>query len=319
MFRLILLYQLHRVREKSERGGALNMYVVGHLSDPHLPLPKAEPVQLLNKRVLGWQSWHRRRKYIHRPDVLQALVSDIAQAEPDCIAVTGDIANISLPREFLCGRSWLETLGTPEKVMVIPGNHDAYVTMRWDEGLTHWMPYMQGDKAELFPSVRVRGEVALIGLSTAVPVPWFMASGRLGDEQLTALGDILEDLRKRDLFRLVMLHHPPAYARGGWRKALRDSSSLKALLKKTGAELVLHGHDHVPSLSKLAGPHGPISVLGVPSASAKPDRHGHGAAWNRYEIQRSKNGWLIGVRIRGVNADGATFTTRAQFDLITDP
>ena len=56
-------------------------------------------------------------------------------------------------------------------------------------------PWTKGDAeyahGETFPFVRVRGEVALIGLSTATPTGPLMASGHLGARQIDALAAIL--------------------------------------------------------------------------------------------------------------------------------
>eukprot|EP01034_Spumella_vulgaris_P007278 gene7278-9270_t len=91
---------------------------------------------------------------------------------PDHIALTGDLVNISLPDEFARASTWLEGLGTPEQVTVIPGNHDVYVATLWREGLGRWGAYMAGDGQPpatdfgVFPTVRRRGPVALVGLNS---------------------------------------------------------------------------------------------------------------------------------------------------------
>ena len=46
------------------------MFTLAHLSDPHLPMPKAEPLQLLNKRATGYLNWWRNRHRIHVPEAL---------------------------------------------------------------------------------------------------------------------------------------------------------------------------------------------------------------------------------------------------------
>ncbi len=77
------------------------MILLGHLSDPHLgPLPSARMRELAGKRAIGFVNWHRRRKTIHRGEVLSRIVSDLKAHHPDHIAVTGDILNIALPGEF---------------------------------------------------------------------------------------------------------------------------------------------------------------------------------------------------------------------------
>ena len=80
---------------------------------------------------------------------------------------------------------------------MIPGNHDAYVEVKWREAWAHWSDYMCGDGAgsghgesDSFPFLRRRGAIALIGMSTAVATPPTFATGRLGRRQISALAAI---------------------------------------------------------------------------------------------------------------------------------
>src|SRR3546814_219473 len=109
------------------------MFKLAHISDPHLgPLPPVRVAELLNIRFFGWLSWGRRRRALHRPEVLAALAADLAVLAPDHLVVTGDLTNIALPGEFVQVGRWLEGLGAPEGVTVVPGNHDAYVAVPWE-------------------------------------------------------------------------------------------------------------------------------------------------------------------------------------------
>ena len=65
----------------------------------------------------------------------------------------------------------------------------------------HWGDYMRGDDGGTFPFVRRRGPLALIGLSSAVPTPPFLATGRLGDAQLQKLAAVLDRSIGEDLPR----------------------------------------------------------------------------------------------------------------------
>jgi len=104
------------------------MLTLAHLSDPHLaPLPEPRWSELIGKRVTGYVNWQRKRRFIHDPAVLSAVAADVRAQAPDHIAVTGDVANISLPAEFRRGRDWLESLGSAQDVTFVPGNHDIYV------------------------------------------------------------------------------------------------------------------------------------------------------------------------------------------------
>src|ERR1043165_888296 len=231
------------------------MFTLAHLSDPHLPLPVARFGDLIGKRLTGYINWQRRRRFIHDPAGLAKLVADLKAQAPDHVAVTGDIANIALEEEFVRGRKWLQELGSLHDVSYVPGNHDAYVrqAVRYSP---QWAPYMSGDSGEPgFPYVRHRGPIALIGLSTAVATPVFMATGRLGGLQLAKLGELLEQLGQEKIFRVVLIHHPPV-SKAKRHKLLTDAAQFIRVIAAQGAELVLHGHDHLHMLNWLDGPDG---------------------------------------------------------------
>jgi 3',5'-cyclic AMP phosphodiesterase CpdA len=277
-------------------------FTLAHLSDPHLPpLPAARFAELAGKRVLGYLNWTRRRHKFHRRDVLDTLVSDLQAQSPDQIAVTGDIVNLALEAEFAPSQVWLESIGTPDRVTVIPGNHDAYARVTQHRFAQAWRDYLAGDEADSgvpFPFVRRRGPLALIGVSSAVPTPPFMATGKLGPSQLEALERILADLSAEQAFRVLLVHHP---LRSDARmKRLTDSQALLALLKRYGVELVLHGHDHVHSTIWIEGPQGKIPAIGVPSASALAHGRYPAAAYNLFAIEREGAAWRCEQTIRGM-------------------
>jgi 3',5'-cyclic AMP phosphodiesterase CpdA len=240
------------------------------------------PRPLLGKRMLGWLSWRLRRSAIHRVEVLDALVEDLAISRPDQIAITGDLTNLSLESEFVAARSWLRRIGAPDRVTLVPGNHDCYVHVPRRVGWDLWSEYLASDanahesfgEAGLasegsirFPSLRLRGPLALVGLSSAVPTRPFLASGEVGADQLAALERLLTALATTGLYRVVLIHHPPDPGATSARRGLRDAEALCRVLRRAGAELVLHGHLHRTRIGGIEGPSGPIPVLCVRSAS----------------------------------------------------
>jgi 3',5'-cyclic AMP phosphodiesterase CpdA len=283
------------------------MFVLAHLSDPHLgPLPTPHPLELLSKRGLGFLNWLRKRRVIHRPEVLAALVADLKARAPDHIAVTGDLINLSLSNEFAPAYAWLERLGDPAHVTAVPGNHDAYVRAAEGLALRCWGEYMRGDDGDTFPFVRRRGPLALIGLSTSLPTLPLAATGRLHGDQLSRLGPILSDIEREGAFRVVLIHHPPAAGANYFRR-LTDAAELRELLHRHGAELVLHGHLHEASLVWLPGPQSRIPVIGVPSASGAPGHHDDPAGYNLYQIDGAPGAWRCTMVARGMNDDGRGF------------
>jgi 3',5'-cyclic AMP phosphodiesterase CpdA len=288
------------------------MFVLAHLSDPHLgPLPRPRASELASKRLLGYINWQHGRRAIHRAEVLDAIVGDLRDARPDHVAVTGDLVNIALPAEFERARHWLETLGAPADVSLVPGNHDAYVRAAALARDRHWAPYMTGDAGTAtFPYVRRRGAVALVGLSTAVATPLFMATGRLGAEQIARTQAVLAELGAARLFRVVMIHHPPAASPSSHHKRLIDAAEFRHAIATAGAELVIHGHDHVHERHAIPGRDATgaaisVPVIGVPSASASAGARHQAAAYNLYRIDGAPGAFTCTVVSRGLTAAGA--------------
>jgi 3',5'-cyclic AMP phosphodiesterase CpdA len=172
------------------------MFSVGHLSDLHTtPVVVRNPAELFNKRFFGWLSWQIRRRKIHLDSVLDALIDDLADTAPDHLVVTGDLVNISLESEFPVAKKWLERLGTSDDVSLVPGNHDAYIEVPQAVSWDLWSEYIRSDSdsgcqsretaalrdpRDAFPTLRVRGPVAVVGVCSALPTPSLQATGTVG-------------------------------------------------------------------------------------------------------------------------------------------
>lgn len=296
------------------RAAAAETFTLAHLSDLHLTsLAGLRPRELLNKRLLGYGSWWLSRRHEHRPEVLAALARDLRDHKPDHVAITGDLTHLGTPGECREAAAWLRAFATPAQASVVPGNHDVYVRAPWAETIGLWSAYMTDDATEpraapssVFPFLRRRGPLALIGLSSAVPSKPIFALGRLGAAQLAALDRLLAATAAEGLPRIVLIHHPPLSDTVGWRKGLKDAAALRAVIARRGAELVLHGHAHRSVRGELRGPAGPVPVFGVPSASAF-GRHGGCAAYHLYRLSHRADRWWMEVRERTLDADSASF------------
>ena len=279
-------------------GGA--RVILAHLSDPHLPPPPGRGAgEGALKARIARAAW-RRKRHVHLPEVLAALLADIRAHRPDHVALTGDLVNVSAPAEIAAARDWLEALSPPHDLTLSPGNHDLMVD-RGPDPWAAWRPWME-DAPGPFPHLRVRGDVALVNLCSAVPTPVFSARGRLGPGQLDRLEVMLRETGAAGLRRVLLVHHPAEPGAAPARKALDDAPALAAVLARAGAELVLHGHLHRAGLGRLRGPDGPIPVLGAPSASSSRGG-GRLARWNLVHLP-SAPGEAVGVFARGLLEDG---------------
>ena len=113
-----------------------------------------------------------------------------------------------------------------------------------------------GTTARAFPFVRRRGPVAIIALTTSLPTGPFMATGRLGGEQLARLAEILIALVAR---AAVPRGADPSPADPD-APALHEAADRRADVprdhRRARCELMLHGHNHEQQLMWLDGPQG---------------------------------------------------------------
>ena len=298
------------------------MFTFAHLSDPHLAIQSAPGLRsLMNKRLIGYVSWRTRRRAIHETQVLAALTQAIKQAETDHIAITGDLTNIALPAEFRESQRWLQEFGPPERITLVPGNHDAYVGVPWAQSLGLWTEYMRGDDGPMastadFPSVRIRGPVAFVGVSSAHPSAPHLAVGSVGEAQLAELEKRLSELGRSGLFRIVLIHHPPVPGTVKPRASLVDGARFAAAIARAGAELVLHGHMHRMSQRAIDTPRGAVPVIGVASASARAQHaHREQAQFHLYRVSREDGRWHLELEIRALEESALAFRMQRRLSL----
>ncbi|TKT77369.1 metallophosphoesterase [Aquamicrobium sp. LC103] len=285
------------------------MFRLAHLSDIHLgPLPDLAYRDLASKRITGYINWRRNRRASLHEDVIDSIVADMKAARPDHIAATGDLMNLSLPGEIELSRLWLETLGEPDHVSVVPGNHDAYVPRALDKTCAAWAPWMLGDgmtepaRRGTFPYMRVRGPLALIGVSSARATAPFMASGFFGENQSKRLATLLDEAAARSLFRVVMIHHPPVRGAAPAHKRLFGIGRFQNVALRHGMDLVLHGHTHLPTTHWIDGVGGTrIPVVGVSAAGQTPGGSRPAAQYNLFDIGGAPGRWEIQLTRRGLS------------------
>jgi 3',5'-cyclic AMP phosphodiesterase CpdA len=288
---------------------------LAHCSDLHLlSHDGARWLDLANKRWIGAMNLLSNRSRHYHVEAFEDMVGDLNALGIEHVLCTGDVTNLALRQEFAFARGKFDQLGLgPAGVTVIPGNHDAYVA----EGVSlfaemfaafatcdpgwEWTAADAASAADApddlrWPIVRIRGALALIGTSTSRATPWFTAYGRLGAGQLARLRKALQDPRLAGKVRVVAIHHPPAGRRAENRiRGLRDHAALAAVIAETGADLIVHGHEHRDMTEALAGPVGPVPVRGVASGTYlhnKPERTA------RYRIYEIADGAVVSDQVR---------------------
>jgi 3',5'-cyclic AMP phosphodiesterase CpdA len=233
------------------------------------------------------------------------------------------MTHIGLPSEIEDAAGWLRRIGPPDRVSLVPGNHDAYGSSAAADRWAAWAPYMTSLAAEgldvgseRFPFARRIGPIAIVGVSSALPTPFWLATGRLGDRQRARLEAILRKLDAEGLFRVLLIHHPPLAAGQARRRQLDDAPALRELLARAGAELVLHGHTHRTALDRLPGPKGPIPVVGVPSASSVGPKESRRARYHVYRIEPvPERRFRVSYEVRGFDPATRRFAHEGDGEL----
>jgi 3',5'-cyclic AMP phosphodiesterase CpdA len=288
---------------------------LAHCSDLHLlSHDGASWLELANKRWIGAANLIANRGRHHHVAAFDAMIDDLNALGIEHVLCTGDVTNLALDREFQFARAKFDKLAAgPRGVTVVPGNHDAYVA----EGIAYFAatfgPYSEPDDGwrwtdadaapretaeELrWPIVRVRGELALVGVSTSRATPWFAAYGTIGAGQLARLRRALADERLRDKARVVAIHHPPAGRRAkNPIRGLHDHAEFARVIAEVGAELVVHGHEHRCMLEELRGPSGAVRVQGVASGTYLTGKPREPTA--RYRIYEIVGGKIVSEAVR---------------------
>jgi 3',5'-cyclic AMP phosphodiesterase CpdA len=297
-------------------------FTIAHLSDPHLgPLPSFRLRDFTAKRAMGYVNWKRGRERLNDMGMLKRLVADMAGQKPDHVAMTGDVVNIGLPAEFAAAAAWMHTLGNPRDVSFTPGNHDAYAHRSMPYLAAAMAPWTSSDEGaarpDSFPFLRVRGAVALIGLSSGVPTGPLMATGHMGSAQMNRFARLLDETRARGLARAVLIHHPPLLSGATTMRNLTDARDFEAIVAQHGAEVILHGHNHRRSVAHLKSAaaatfNGRIPVIGVPSASSTSKSARQRAAYHLIRLENERGVWRISVRARGLMPNGAEIGEREE-------
>lgn len=256
-----------------------------HLSDPHLTNPEHSLTGRSHwgKRYLGRASWRRRRRFRHRREWLDQLVDAVTQAQPDQILVTGDLAHIGLPEEIAEAGAWLQELGSPSQVLLVPGNHDIYAPDSWAAVIEHWGAYLHlaGD----YPVRRQFADLEIIGVSTALPTRPASACGQLGAAQRLRLDKLLQ--QPQTLPRLLAIHHPPLPGMIGFRKRLRDAPQLERALSARPVDIIVHGHGHHDRSCVRGG----LKIFGVSSASYQR------GSFRCFDLVEEAAGWQVTMQL----------------------
>ncbi len=173
------------------------------------------------------------------PATIEPLIDAVRAAEPDLVAVSGDLTQRARSVEFRQAREFLDQL--PGNLIVVPGNHDVPAIgnpyMRFFAGWRRFRKYIHPDLEQTF----VDKAMVVVGINTARAVAW--KGGRINREQMEMVRQAFHDAPPA-AWKVLVVHHPldiphvwPGVSALRARKALQH-------WEDCGVDVILAGHEH---------------------------------------------------------------------------
>jgi len=273
---------------------------IAHLTDLHIDSPEAITPGLLftgpmpNRRLPGAANFLLNRRSVHQVPVLQAAVRAVGETGADFCVITGDVSNLAIDAEFKFVRGILDGIGGPDKLSLVPGNHDWYTPAAVKAGLFEkyfgdliWRP---GEVHGQWPVYRDFDGVRLILARTAWTPPPGMAWGKMGPDQLDRIFRLSEEAADAGKFVILAQHHHMhrraklLHRTTGW---YIDQKRELEMISRSRIGLVIHGHDHdhfdhvVPSRHASGG----TRIICGGSATYMDQHHGRFGRMGVYEVR----------------------------------
>jgi len=250
--------------------------ILMHISDLHFHRLPSQPARYLSKRALGALNlalWRRRAFPLERA---QRLVERLLGLEWQHLLITGDLTQLGTPEEFALAREVLAPLLArgPERVTVIPGNHDRYVAEppgvgAFEAAFGAFGAFATGEEVL---TRRLAERWWLVAWDSARPAPWFSAAGRVRAETLAATERWLAGLPAGA--QVIVANHYPAFFPPPHRHVrshgLANQRAVTEWLLRQPVRLYLHGHIHQNWVHTVNGAHGPLTSVNSASSTQRP-------------------------------------------------
>ncbi|MGH7702758.1 MAG: metallophosphoesterase family protein [Gemmatimonadales bacterium] len=212
---------------------------------------------------------------------IEALDSLIPTLRPNAVVLSGDVTQRARHGEFQAARALLRRMQATAPTLIVPGNHDV---QWWQSPLgllgsrRRYAKYRHYFGEDLHPVLEVpgavlAGAVSAFGLSLAsmsLNPNDLTVKGHLPRSETTRLGRIFERI-KDGRAKVLVLHHNVLRGTISGRMGLSRWLSAERRLLKTGADVVLCGHDHEEGAGQIGGVL-PVSTAGTLSARSRGGR-----------------------------------------------
>src|ERR687886_1219341 len=170
------------------------------------------------------------------PNLMERAISEINALAPSIVICSGDLTTFGFKPEYAQAKSYLDRIEC-DSFVVVPGNHDAR-----NVGYVHFED-MFGERS----SVLRKGGVTVVAVDSTEPD---LDHGQIGRGRYTW---IERAFAPEANLRVFVLHHHllPVPGTGRERNVVYDAGDAIECLQRSGVNLVLSGHKHVPYAWRL--------------------------------------------------------------------
>lgn len=180
----------------------------------------------------------------HCLEVMVAHLKSLEQ-QPDCIVITGDLADNGDPGAYRILRETLVFPGIP--IYALPGNHDHRDRMR--EILPEWCPVTTEDMEPYICYAQDVGPFQLVAIDTMQPGSH---SGHCHPQVATWLERVLA--KRPDMPTLLFMHHPPFLTGlGVMDEPFENQDILAGIIRKNPQTRLCCGHMHRTIMTQWMG------------------------------------------------------------------
>ncbi|MDX1740994.1 MAG: metallophosphoesterase [Rhodothermales bacterium] len=184
---------------------------------------------------------------IGRPDIVDALVEEVNDANVDLVCVSGDLTQRAKHAQFEQAREMLGRMRTES--LVVPGNHDVfawwYPIRRIMDPLRRYREYISENPTPSF----VADGVAVLGINSATGMT--IKGGHIDGSQRARMREFFSDRRDVSFNILVVHHHLSRLEALGWHDIARNSQHTLDAAVDAGVDLILCGHLHISHIEPI--------------------------------------------------------------------
>ena len=222
-------------------------HTIVHISDLHFHTYPQNIYEFKSKRILGMGNLLFRRASQYPLLRAKQLVEQIHQMKWDHLVISGDLTQLSLESDFSLARETLEPLlKDPERITIIPGNHDRYIR---ESGVKDYYKQYFGEffGDEEIKVQKLNSYWVIVGWDSAHPNDWLTASGTVRRSTIQATENLLNSFPEKTYF-IIVNHYPITFPEGWKVDHFHELYNLVPvrnwILRQPNIRLYLHGHIH---------------------------------------------------------------------------